>query len=345
VIRLWAALAGLMVALALGGGPASANSDHRPIGFADMPGWAGDDHAEALVAFRVGCSRPVAALKPACAAAKGVAAAGGSNRARAFFEDWFRPHLISGAGKGFFTGYYEPEYAGSRTPSARHSAPILSMPAKLPSPAPDRAAIEQGALRGQAQALVWLDPVDAFFVHIQGSARIRLDGGTVIRVGFAGRNGHAFTPIGRVLVERGELTLDQVSMQTIRAWMERHPGEAAGLMRQNRSYIFFRTDERGAGPGPIGAQQVPLTPGRSLAVDRAHWQLGLPVWVSTRLPRDAGGAVYRRLLIAQDTGAAIKGPARGDVFLGTGADAGVVAGLMKEPGDFIVLLPRTPGRR
>jgi membrane-bound lytic murein transglycosylase A len=325
-----------------------------PLAFADVPGWAADDHAAALAVFRSGCAAPAtkpalpkgATLTAACRAANALPARPSRGDARAFFEAWFSPSRVEPAsGAGFFTGYFEPEFAGSAARTARHPTPLLAMPKALPSPAPDRAAIEAGALGGAAVPLVWLDPVDAFFVHIQGSARIRLETGEVVRVGFAGRNGLPFTAIGKLLVERGALTREEASMQTIRAWLADHPADAPALMRQNGSYIFFKIDRRGGTDGPIGAQNVPLTAGRSLAIDRTVWPYGLPVWVSARLPTASGEAQVNRLLIAQDTGAAIKGAARGDIFLGSGDTAGHIAGLTKHPGAFVVLLPGASASR
>ena len=198
-----------------------------------------------------------------------------------------------------------------------------------------------GAFAGRGLELVYLDPIDAFFVHIQGSARIRMHDGRIVRMRFAGRNGHKFTAIGRILVERGELTLEQADMQAIRAWLVAHPEQAAALMRENRSYIFFKQDAgRPAEEGPIGASGVPLTAGRSLAVDHAVWPYGLPVWIHARLPTQSGEDEISRLTVAQDTGAAIKGAARADLFVGTGPMAGDIAGRIKHPGNFVVLLPR-----
>jgi len=214
-------------------------------------------------------------------------------------------------------------------------------PGPHPDPFPDRAAIETGAFAGRGLELVWLDPVDAFFVHIQGSARILLQGGEVVRVNFAGRNGYPFTPIGRVLVERGTMTREKADATSIRAFLAANPIDAPALMRENRSYIFFRMDEgRPAHEGPIGAQTLPVTAGRSIAVDDDIWPYGLPVWIDTRLPVKRGDAPMRRLMIAQDTGAAIRGPARADIFIGTGQEAGRIAGRIRHRGHFVILMPR-----
>lgn len=345
---LWAA--GALIA------PASAL---QPLLFEAVPGWAEDNHAEALIPFRASCASlnakppPVAPKLPAdarldaaCAAALALPSKTDTATARAFFERWFTPALVDTHGR--FTGYYEPEMQGSLKPTKRFRAPLLAFPkGPIPDPFPDRDAIEAGAFAGQGLELVWLDPIDAFFVHIQGSSRVRLPNGEAIRVNFAGRNGYPFTPLGRVLVERGVMTREQASMQSIRSWLSANPKEAPGLMRANRSYIFFRLDEgRADHEGPIGAQGVPVTGGRSLAVDDTMWPYGLPVFMDVPLP-DAHGKVkpVRRLMIAQDTGAAIRGTARADIFIGTGHTAGQIAGRIRNDGRFIVLVPRAESRR
>ena len=271
--------------------------------------------------------------------------------------------MVPAAGQGFFTGYYEPEVAGSLTRTSEFTVPLLSPPDDLvefdPAHPPpgldpalrfamrtadgfseyaDRAAIMAGALDGRGLELVWLaDPIDAFFIHIQGAARIRLTDGRSLRVTYAAKTGHPYTPIGRVLVERGALKSGTATMPAIRAWLAAHPGEAAALMGENRSYIFFReapVDDPAL--GPVAAAKVPLTPGRSLAVDRLLHSFHLPVWVDTTLPDQTS---FSRLMIAQDTGSAIVGAARGDIFFGSGDAAGSIAGAMSARGRFVVLAP------
>ena len=348
-----------------------------PLTFSDLDGWAADDHAAALAAFRV--SAAAIADAPPKSRALGFDGAALSTvarnalalpdasavAARAFFEARFAPVLVEPeTGAGFFTGYYEPELDGARAPSARFSVPLHAPPADLVeidetdppagipagyrfarrtesgyAPYPDRAAIMAGALDGAAPALVHLaDPVDAFFVHVQGAARIRLAEGGVMRVTYAAKTGHPYTPIGRVLIERGALAPGGVTMQAIRAWLAGHPDEAPSVLAANRSYIFFReapVDDPAL--GPVAAARVPLSAGRSLAVDRTLHTFHMPVWIETALP---GGAPLRRLLVAQDTGSAILGPARGDVFFGSGDAAGALAGAMQAAGRFVVLVPR-----
>ncbi len=292
--------------------------------------------------------------------------------ARVFFEAAFRPWAATdnGEAEGLFTGYYEPSLAGSRRRGGRFRVPLYRRPPELievdlgrfrdelagqriagllegPALVPfaDRAALEAGALAGRGLELAWVESaVDAFFLHVQGSGRIDLAEGGALRVGYAGQNGHPYTAIGRVLVERGELAQEEVSMQSIRAWLAARPGEGAELMAANRSYVFFR-ELTGAGPdeGPLGSLGVPLTPGRSLAVDRVHLPLGPPLWLAAAAPAPDPALPDRpleRLMVAQDTGGAIRGPVRGDVFWGHGAEAAEVAGRMRHPGRLWLLLPR-----
>ena len=303
---------------------------------------------------------------PACAA---LPAAAGRGAARRYFEANFRVFRLEGAAgpRGLITGYYEPELRGSWRRGGKYQYPLYKKPGDLVSvdlgrfsgewkgrhiagrvrgsrlePYDERRRINDGSLAGRGLELLWLDdPVDAFFLHVQGSGRVRMTDGTLARVGFAGRNGHAYTAIGRVLVRQGELPADGVSLQSIRRWLAANPSRARGIMDANRSYIFFRLI-RGMteGDGPIGAQGVALTPGRSLAVDRGKLPLGAPVWLETRDPLDRSRPI-RRLMIAQDTGGAIRGAVRGDFFWGAGARAEAAAGEMQEPGTFHILLPRT----
>jgi membrane-bound lytic murein transglycosylase A len=207
------------------------------------------------------------------------------------------------------------------------------------APYPDRAAIEAGFLAGRGLEIVWLaDPVDAFFIQVQGAARIRLADGHTLRVTYAAKTGHPYTPIGRVLVEMGALKKGAVTMQSIRAWLAAHPAEARGVMQKNRSFVFFREAPVGNEKlGPVAAAKVPLIAGRSLAVDRLLYGFHLPIFVDTRLP---DGTAFRRLMIAHDTGSAIVGPARGDIFFGSGDEAGAIAGAMQAEGGFYVLVPR-----
>jgi membrane-bound lytic murein transglycosylase A len=294
----------------------------------------------------------------------------GAGQARAFFEDWFQPYWVTDAGEaeGLFTGYYEPLLFGARAAGGPYTVPLYRAPRDLVRidlarfdpelagysisgriegnqfvPYYSRAEIEAGALQGRGLELLWVDDaVDKFFLQIQGSGQVRLADGSLTRVGYAGQNGHPYRAIGRDLIELGALQREEVSLQTIRAWLEAHPGSAATIMDRNRSYIFFE-ERRDLGPddGPLGAQGVPLTAGRSLAVDLRHIPLGAPVWLETTGPWPEGEAPFQHLMIAQDTGGAISGIVRGDVFFGAGARAEAAAGRMKSRGRYAILLPKS----
>jgi membrane-bound lytic murein transglycosylase A len=377
-----AILVTLAAMLELRAEPLSPAGDVRlePLAFTDLAGWAEDDHAAAFKTFRRTCATVSAGepgLRPAqtpdpglqrvCAAALALAA--DRRTAKNFFEDHFEPaQVIPPSGQGFLTGYFEPEYAGSLEPTVAFRTPLLARPDDLVTvgqgetlpgldstlqaarrtdagyePYPDRAAIEDGALGERAKPIVFLEsPVEVFVIHVQGSARIRLPDGGVIRVAYAGRNGHPYTSIGKILVEEGRIPLVEMSLERLTVWLKAHPEAAQAVMRRNRSYIFFRrADEIAPEDGPIGGAGVPLTPGRSLAVDRAIWSYGLPVWLDGDLPLAQGGTEpLRRLMIAQDTGSAIVGPARGDFFFGSGPEAGTRAGLLRHPVRFVVLRPK-----
>ena len=291
-------------------------------------------------------------------------------RARQYFEEWFAPYAVrdvaagGDGGIGLFTGYYVPELNGTWVRGGAYQTPLLARPDDLVSaslgqfddelggntvwgrvqngrlqPYPDRRAIETGALGEGARPILWVDSsVDAFFLHIQGSGQVRLADGTVRHVGFAGKNGRPYKSIGRILIDRGEISADRLTMDSIRAWIDARPEEGADLMRQNPSYVFFRLLD---GEGPLGAQSVALTAERSLAVDRRFMPLGAPVWMEVNDPLDATKP-FNRLMVAQDTGGAIKGVVRGDIFFGAGDLAAKRAGNMKRPGQYFILLPRPP---
>lgn len=340
--------------------------------FSELPGWDSDDPAEALAAFRRSCAKigDEAALAAACSALARLPEDADAAAARDFFESSFRPwRVVPSDGDGMLTAYYEPVVAGSREPTDEFQTPLYRLPeghvtvgdgnrpedfdASLVAarqteeglvPWPTRGEIENGALGDLAVPLVHVaDPVDAFFIHIQGSTRIALADGSTMRVGYAGKNGYPYTSVGRVMQERGIRPPGGLSMDGMRAFFAENPEQARELMHENRSFIFFR-EVTGLGDelGPVGAQGVALTSGRSLAVDPAFHALGTPVFVSASLPigENREPRPFRRLMVAQDTGSAIKGPARGDLFWGTGPEAGSVAGGIKAPGDFYVLLPR-----
>jgi len=291
------------------------------------------------------------------------------SQARSFFESGFIPVAVRDRNEraGLFTGYYEPEIAAAREKSASYTIPIYRRPKDLVSvdlgefredltgrriagriengrlrPYATRAEIENGALAGRGLEIAWAaDPVALFFLQIQGSGRLRLRDGEILRLGFAGRNGHAYTSLGRRMLERGLLAEDAVSKPAIAEWLRAHPERARRLMRENAAYVFFRVLQE---DGPVGAQAVALTPGRSLAVDTRHIPLGAPVWLSARRPDpeapESASLPLRRLVIAQDTGSAITGAVRGDVFWGAGERAEAVAGHMAHRGRYWLLLPR-----
>ncbi len=277
------------------------------------------------------------------------------------------PWAVSNRGdpEALFTGYYEPTLAGSRHQDERFSIPLYLRPPELISvdlgdfrddlkgrriagrvearslvPYFDREAIEDGALIGRVLELLWVDSaIDAFFLQVQGSGRVKLREGGYLRVGYSSQNGHPYTAIGRELVNRGELLLEEVSMQSIRHWLGEHPDDAAEVMQTNASYVFFRELEK---DGPVGSQGVVLTPNRSLAVDRRFLPLGAPIWIDTTAPSaqtETPDRVLRRLFVAQDTGGAIRGPVRADIFWGAGRDAAEIAGKMRHEGRMWILLP------
>lgn len=370
-----AALAITILALSpLPASKAVAMSQVHAVNFHDLPGWTRDNQSLALAAFQRSCKRisklsPSAQLDvksdpdspyghasdwaPACSAAGHVAQ--GADAARIFFEAYFAPVRFATPSsapqsKGLFTGYYEPEMKGALTRHGPYQTPILTPPPEFKSGQilPARAQIEAGALSGKSSVLVWLaDPVDAFFLHVQGSGRVALADGGTMRLGFAGKNGQPYTSIGKVLIEQGALAREKVSMQTIRAWLNAHPDQISSILHQNASFIFFRQlHEADDTLGPLGAEGINLTPGRSLAVDRSIHPLGVPLWLNASHPdTDDHDKPLQRLMIAQDTGSAIKGLQRGDVFWGTGDKAAHIAGHMKSEGELFALLPRALAAR
>lgn len=344
---------------ALGGPPRYGPPVPHPVSYAALPHWRSDAVQEALPALLASCAvmarpgpppRGQAALPtyvwaPACADLAALATRlprlpprQRNAAVRAAIEARFVPHPM---GEGLLTGYYEPLLRGRRTPDDRHRTPLHAPPPELSTTgAPPRAQIEAGALFGRNLELAWLaEPSDAFFLHIQGSGRMLLDDGSLIRLGYAGQNGHPYVAIGRLLIESGAIAREAMSMQAILAWMRQEGPEAANaLMRANPSYIFFR-ELQGLRPnqGPPGAQGVPLTPRRSVAVDPDFIPLGAPVYVATR------DGAHRRLTIAQDVGGAIRGAARADLFHGWAEDAAEAAGRQRDQAQIFVLLPRRGG--
>lgn len=316
---------------------------------------------------------PSAALVAACTAASRQSGPVTKAAAKAFFEQHFTANAVSHSGpQGLLTGYYEPLLEGSRTPQGAFQTPLYRRPPDLVNlvdetqrgttasaltharktekgtePYPTRAQIEQGALKDQNLELVYLtDPVEVFFLQVQGSGRVKLTDGTIMRVQYDGKNGHPYNSIGRYLIEKGLLAADKVSMGGLKRWLKADPERAKHVMWQNASYVFFRELKGADAKGPLGAMSAPLTPGRSLAVDPGYHALGMPIYVSGfGMTHVNKAGAFNRLMVAQDVGSAIKGPERGDIYFGSGDAAGRLAGVTKHAGKFIVLLPNeTPPR-
>lgn len=305
-------------------------------GFEELDGWAEDDPRDALTAFLDTCDLlKDPTWRPLCALA--ADAGDSAESARAYFELFYRPVLV-GNPPALFTGYYEPVLDGSTTRTSRYRYPIYARPPELRDGTAyySRSQIEGGAISGRGLEIAWLDdPVEVFFLHIQGSGRIRLPDGRMMRVGYAGKNGHAYRSVGQEMVRRGTHTPDQVSAQSIRSWVRNNPGPGHAMLDHNPSYVFFRRlPDLAAHKGPIGAMGRSITGMRSLAIDPRFNPLGAPIWIE----KD-GRRPLRRLMVAQDTGGAIKGAQRADIFFGTGAEAGEEAGTVKDGGRMLLLLP------
>lgn len=304
-----------------------------------------------------------------CGALTAIPANVKAEAARQFFEHYFDAHKVVHTGPdGLLTGYYEPIVEGSRTADERFKTPIYKRPADLVDvvdesnrgtkngvfthlrqtvaglvPFATRDEIDKGALKGQKLELMYLeDPVEVFFVQIQGSAKVRLRDGKIVRVGYDGKNGHPYSSIGRYLIDKGEIPVERMSLDALREWLKANPDKARDAMWFNKSYVFFKEHPDVGNEGPHGVHQIPLTTGRSLALDPGYHAIGLPVFVVSptlrHAPSTKGG--FRRLMIAQDVGSAIKGPERGDIYFGSGLKAGKLAGVTKHRGNFFVLLPK-----
>ncbi len=343
----------------------------KPASFAELPGWREDAVEAAMPALLRSCgklgAKPGEEWREVCAEAARLPP-GDREAARRFFETRFQPWSARNHRNpiGLFTGYYEPLLHGSRRRHGRYTVPLYGRPPELVMvdlghfrddlkgkriagkveagalvPYPDRKQIDEGALAGRRLEILWVDDaVDAFFLQVQGSGRVRLEEGGEVRVGYAAQNGRPYASIGKALIDRGALPRDAVSLQTIRAWLGAHPDQMRPVLEKNPSYVFFQETR---GEGPMGAEGVPLTPGRSLAVDLKYMPLGAPVWLAGGLPALRPGEPdrrLRRLLVAQDTGGAIRGPVRGDLFFGFGPEAESLAGRMKHRGKLWVLLPK-----
>ena len=345
----------------------------EPVTFNELDGWSEDDHAAAFEAYLKSCSailqgtRAMRAARPvygglynACEKAAKFAAGGTIDRAQArkFFEDNFKPVRIlpevhtygyyTGA-DGFYTGYYEAEVAGSLVKTADYSVPLYGVPAKLAGRKSrvfaqyDRTDIEKGALAGKGLEICWIkNPVDAFFAQIQGSTRVKLDDGELLRLNYIASNGKPYTPVGRLLIDQGIYTPEEMSMDKIREYMEAHPEEGKELREKNRSFVFFSATQLGPSDECLGAQGIPLTPWRSLAVDPTIHVYGTPIWIDAKFPitSDLPQDTFQHLMVAQDTGSAIRGVARADIYFGHGEDIPHIAGRIKQFGKFVMLVPK-----
>jgi membrane-bound lytic murein transglycosylase A len=327
-----------------------------PTSFNEIPGWNDDRQGEALIAFKRSCPRLSAAAdarivtdggektvtagewKRICDSAAGVKDAD-HRAAKQFFEENFRPLVVDQPGR--FTGYFEPELRGSRVPSRLFTVPVYRRPTDLgDKPYLTRAEIEQGALKGKSLEIAYVqDSVALYEVQVQGSGRIHLAEGGILHLGFDGSNNRPYTAIGGTLADMGVIRRDEIAWPPIRDWLKRNPQQGRDVMRKNERYVFFKDTRATAASG---AQGVVLTPQRSLAIDPVYTPFGTPIWIDTVRPvssKPGATESYRRLLIAQDSGAAIKGPARGDIFFGGGTAAADWAGRMNSPGRAIVLVP------
>jgi len=321
-------------------------------GLGDLKGWEEANHEKSLEAFRITCNRfdelkdiyknkwPAGKAKDwrnVCQRARDIR----DSKAKFFFESNFTPYAVGNNHKrdGIFTGYYVPELNGSRKKHDKYKYAIYKYPKNIKKPYYTRKQIENGALNGKKLELLYVDDnVDLFFLQIQGSGRIKLDDGSTIKVGYNGNNGYDYTSIGKIMVKRGIFELKEVTAQKIKKWLREHPKEGEDLMNMNESYVFFRELKT---KGVIGAHGVEVTSGYSLAVDDDYIAYGLPIWLETTMP---DGSAFNRLMIAQDTGGAIKGPVRGDVFVGYGQEAGEISGKMRQTGRYYLLIPNNLAR-
>jgi membrane-bound lytic murein transglycosylase A len=337
-----------------------------PISFAEIEGWAGDDHEAAFATLLKSCRKRPAG-NPACKEALGLGKKAGREAARRFFETHYVPYRVDEVQPGLVTGYYEPEVNGSRERDGKFQVPVYRRPDDLVQVKPDllralfnnsqsvmrrnggelvpyytRAEIEAGALKGRGLELLYLDdPVELFFMQVQGSGRVRLPDGSWVRLGYAAKNGHSYTSIGKLLAERGGGRPRDLNMERLKSWLRADLARGRALMQENASYVFFRElPEAEAREGPVGAQGVPLTPGRSLAVDTSYHALGTPIFVAAPDLATPKGGPFRRLMIAQDVGSAIRGKERGDIFWGSGDAAGARASSTRHKARFYVLLPK-----
>lgn len=309
-----------------------ANPTHKILQFEDLNGWAEDDHQAALDVFLSTCGdMRDPPWQGICDAARQ------GQRAREFFERFFTPVLIYDGQDALFTGYYEPELRGSVTRGGPYQYPLYRLPPDMTSPWLTRRQIEEtGALDGLGHEIAWIDdPVDVFFLQVQGSGRVLFDTGGGIRVGYGGANGREYSSVGLELVKRGVYEPHQMSADVIRNWVCNNGEEGRQLLWANDSYVFFReVNEVPTDMGPLGAMNKSVTTMRTVAIDPNFILLGAPVWIEKN-----GAEPLNRLMVAQDTGSAIKGSQRADIFFGTGDVAGRDAGRIKDDGRLVVLMP------
>lgn len=337
----------------LGACQAPQQLSYDPVTFDDLPGWHEDTLHEARPAMDLSCKEILkkdghatmisgpdgqGKMRDWHAFCRHVTKSNDKNF-RKTVQNHLKPYRLEGenGSQGTITGYYEPILKGDKRRHGPYQTPLYRLPVKGSAHKVSRSKIVNGALKGKGLELVWVDdPIEAFFIQIQGSGKVQLPDGQIIKLGFAGQNGHPYFPIGKALVDMGELSKEEVSMQTIKAWLKNHPKQAETIMSKNPSYVFFKVNN---GPGPIGSHGVPLTAKRSMAVDRQHVALGTPIWLAADHPHPHKKPL-QHLVVAQDTGGAIKGAVRGDLFWGTGPEAGHLAGKMNSNGELYVLLPR-----
>ena len=334
--------------------------------FQDIDGWERDEHRLALRSLLNSCSAGAPKWKQESTSdlptlpsktewralcTQATQASGTDAEAKDFFERYFTPYKVISKNKsaGLFTGYYAPILKGSHAKSDVFRYPVYGLPPEVSAAGAGarlltRAEIDNGALDGRGLEIMWVDDnIMRFFLEIQGSGLIELPDGSMTRLQYAGKNGHPYRSIGKILIDRGEIAKEDMSMPVLRQWLYDHPFQATKLMQENPSYVFFREDRNTN--HVIGAQGVPLTPMRSLAVDPKHVPYGLPLFLHTTLPAgataDGDPAAFAHTLVAQDTGGAIRGVIRGDIFFGFGAEAEKPAGLMQSAGDVTLLIPKS----
>lgn len=339
-------------------GCSGGSKDHfesRKLDFSELSGWQQEDYLEAVSTFKKSCpilarkSRPTSSGSDInitssvwSSLCDDATSATTQEQAKEFFENRFVPYRIANNGneKGLFTGYYEPVLYGSLTKKGDYKYPLYAVPPELKSQKPylTHAEINAGGLEGRGLELLWVDdPVMIFFMQVQGSGRVKLPDGRELRVGYGDQNGQPYVSLGKIMGDEGYIPSDKVNFFTIRQWLYEHPKQAFSVMERNPSYVFFKIINK---PEVVGAIGAPLTPSHSIAVDSKYIPYGLPVYMETTLPTKTGAVAFQRLMMAQDTGGAIRSPVRADIFFGAGEDAEYLAGYMKNKGVYSLLVPK-----